>query len=267
MIQALCNGVGASAQTVSLTNGNSSVSIDLSSPAGMSDWLVDGVNFINQQSFLSRTDSRVAAPISSLGAPSISVQIPNALVAIYTGPQFTITTVFALTGGSPGRGPAVVGEQIKIQNTSQTPLNLAFFQFTDFAGNGTAEVGQNAHGVFNQAFIPEGAPGPDEIVFGDTLPGANEGMVGDAAAVMNDLLTVPSFTLAGPEIGTGASALEWDRTLDTNQAVILSGDLDVEELIAIPEPSAMRIGVAGLVLGGLIRIHTGRRQKAGSGRI
>ena len=99
IIQALSGGVSASAQSVSVSNNNSSASIDLSSPAGMSNWLVDGVNILNQQSFLFRTGSGVAAPISSLGAPSVSQSSAMSLNAIYAGPQFTLTAVYSLVGG------------------------------------------------------------------------------------------------------------------------------------------------------------------------
>jgi len=71
-------------------------------------------------------------------------------------------------------------------------------------------------------------------------------MVGDATPVMNDLLTVPSFTLSGPESGTGALALERDRTLGTNQTFIISEDFSLTGITFVPEPSAMCIGVAGV---------------------
>jgi hypothetical protein len=47
--QAPRNGVSAFAQTVSTSNGSSSASIALNSPTGRSDWLVDGVNILDQR--------------------------------------------------------------------------------------------------------------------------------------------------------------------------------------------------------------------------
>src|SRR5260221_14088847 len=48
-------GSSASAQIVTLTSGNSSSQIDLGSQTGMFNWIIDGVNVLNQQSFFSRS--------------------------------------------------------------------------------------------------------------------------------------------------------------------------------------------------------------------
>jgi len=49
-------GSSASAQIVTLTSGNSSSQIDLGSQTGMFNWIIDGVNVLNQQSFFFRTN-------------------------------------------------------------------------------------------------------------------------------------------------------------------------------------------------------------------
>ncbi len=265
VIQALGNGVSASAQTISVSNNNSSASIDLSSPAGMSNWLIDGVNILNQQSFLFRTGSGVATPISSLGAPSVSQPSAMSLNAIYAGPQLTLTTAYSLAGVGPGSGAADMTEQIKIQNTSLTPINLVFFQFANFAGNGNIELGQNSHGLINEAFISGGELGPNESFDDGISPGANEGMVGVAGSVMNDLLTVPGFMLAGPNSGTGAWALEWDRTVGANQSLIISEDISAMGITVAPEPSGLGIGLAWLAVAGIGRVYgTGKWKKKGT---
>ena len=265
VIQALSDGVNASAQTVNVTNNNSSASIDLSSPAGMTNWSVEGVNILNQQSFLFRTGSGVAAPISSLGAPSVSQPSATSLSAIYTGPQFTLTTIYSLVGGGTGSGRADLTEQIKIQNTSVTPLNLGVFQFANFAGNGIIGLGQNSHGLINEAFISGGGLGLNESFDDGISPGANEGMVGAAGTVMNDLLTVPGFALAGPDSGTGAWALEWDRTLGANQSLIVSEDFNVAAITIVPEPSGWRLALTGLAAVVIGRVYgTGKMKKKGA---
>lgn len=258
VIQALCNGVSASAQNVTISNNNSSALIDLSSPAGMSAWRVDGLNILNQQSFLFRTGSGVAAPISSLGAPTVSLPSAMSLNAIYVGPQFTLTTIYTLVGGGPGSGTADMTEQIKIQNTSLTPLNLVFFQFANFAGNGNFELSQNSHGLINEAFTSNGLLDANESLDVGISPGANKGMVGDAATMMNNLSTVPGFTLTGPDVGIGAWALEWDRMISANQSITISEDFNLTGITAVPEPTGLRIALTGLVAAGMVRVH-GRR--------
>jgi hypothetical protein len=265
VIHVLCIGVSASAQTVSVSNNNSSASINLGSPTGMSNWSIDGVNILNQQSFLIRTGSGVAAPISSLGASSVSQPSTMSLNAIYMGPQFTLTTIYSLVGGGPGSGAADLTEQIKILNTSLTPINLVFFQFANFTGNGNIELGQNSHGLINEAFISGGGLGLNESFDDGISPGANEGMVGVAGSVMNDLLTVPGFTLAGPNSGNGAWALEWDRMLGANQSIIISEDFNVSGITVVPEPSGLGIGLVWLAVAGIGRVYgTGKMKKKGA---
>jgi hypothetical protein len=264
IIQALCNGVSASAQTVNVSNNNSSASINLSSPTGMSNWLIDGVNILNQQSFLFRTGSGVAAPISSLGAPSVNQPSTKSLNAIYAGPQFTLTTSYSMVGGGPGSGAADLTEQIRILNTSVTPLNLVFFQFVNFAGNGNIELGQNSHGLINEAFISHGGPGLNESIDAGISPGANKGMVGDAALMMNSLLTVPGFTLGGPDTGIGAWALEWDRMIGANQSITISEDFNVTGIVIAPEPASWRIALIGLAVMGISWVYGGRKRKTKS---
>ncbi len=227
----------------------------------MSQWLVDGVNILNQQSFLFRTASGVAAPISSLGAPTFSQPAAGLLDATYSSPQFTLTTVYSLIGGNPGSGTADIAEQIKIQNTGSTSLPLQFFQFANFAGGGNIVLSQNSRSLLNEAFISNGGMAVNETFDDGISPGADKGMVGDPTSIMSDLTTMPGFTLAGPNTGTGAWALEWDRTLGANQSLIISEDFNVTGITMAPEPSASGLAMTGALVAGFIQVYAGRGGK------
>jgi len=119
--QVLSFGSPASAQIVTLTSGNSSSQIDLGSQAGMFNWVIDGVNVLNQQTFFSRINpagtGASISPYSSFSQPT-----PSLVSATYTSASFNVTTVYSLVGQAPGSGSADIAEQIKIQNNTAAPL-------------------------------------------------------------------------------------------------------------------------------------------------
>ncbi|MDB6063819.1 MAG: dystroglycan-type cadherin-like domain repeat protein, partial [Pedosphaera sp.] len=121
------------AQTYTLTDGNSSVSLTPGSSIGMNNWTVDGQNQLNQQWFYYSVGSAsVAAPISSLALATPVQPSGSLLNTTYTGAGFSLQAVYSLVGGALGSGTSDLGEQIKIQNTSAAPLTFHFFQYADF---------------------------------------------------------------------------------------------------------------------------------------
>src|SRR5882724_4409429 len=113
--QILSSASTASASNT-LTDGNASTTIDLSSAAGMTSWVIDGINVLNQQSFFYRTNpGGVGSSISPL---SLTQLLPNSLSATFAGSGFNVTTVYTLIGGAAGSGTSDISEQIKVQNTT-----------------------------------------------------------------------------------------------------------------------------------------------------
>lgn len=263
VVQFLGSGVTASAQLVALESGNSAAQIWLAGEAGMLNWTTDHINVLNQQSFFIRTDSGTALPINSL-AGVLDFLVPAEMNVTYTGPQLKLTTTYALAGGAPGSGTADLSEQIKIQNTGVTPLSLVFFQFGDFVGSGNVSLNANSHGLLNEASISDVGLVPGVSYDVAVSPGANRGMVGPAWTVLNNLLTVPGFTLSGPTTGTGAFALEWDRVLGAGQSLIVTEDLNVNglELLLVPEPSS--VALAGMGLLAMVMVKRMRKGTTGT---
>ena len=91
-----------SGNIISVTNGNSSISVDLTSPRGMYEWQVDGKNYLFQQWFwyrLGPTNSEVS--IETIGSPVAEVLGGRLLTVRYTNDTLAVEVGYLLTGGSP----------------------------------------------------------------------------------------------------------------------------------------------------------------------
>jgi len=259
--QILSFAAPASAQIVSLANGNSTSQIDLGSSTGMFNWVVDGVNILNQQSFFYRTNpGGVGSSISPL---TITQLIPNSVSATFAGTGFNVTTVYNLIGGANGSGTADMSEQIKVQNNTAAPLVFNFFQYANFAGSGIVELGQNSRGFFNEAFISGGGLVVTENLDTGISPGADDGAVGDPGTILSEITGTPGFNPSGPNSGPGAWVLEWQRTISANGSLIISKDLNAAGvgLAPSPEPPAWSLVSIGLIAFGALKQYRSRRSK------
>src|SRR5262249_16190897 len=95
--------VTAKADVITLTSGNSSATVDLSSQAGMGQWLINRQNQLNQQWFWYRVDGDAPGQqsIDTIGGLSY---VTNAFQvdATYTSARFSLEITYTLLGGSPG---------------------------------------------------------------------------------------------------------------------------------------------------------------------
>ena len=72
---------------------------------------------------------------------------------------------------------------------------------------------------------------------------------------MNELNTVPGYTLNDPNTNTSSSivgpgdvtwAYEWDRTISPGSTFLISKDKALTGVPQVPEPSALALALAGL---------------------
>jgi len=256
--QILSFALPVSAVVNTLTDGNASTVIDLSSPAGMTSWTIDGTNVLHQQSFFYRTNpGGVGSSISPL---SLTQLLPNSLSATFAGVGFNVTTVYTLIGGAAGSGTADISEQIKVQNTTAAPLVFNFFQFANFVGDGTVELGKNSRGFINEAFISGGLVVTENLDTGIS-PGADNGAVGVSTTILGDITGTPGYTPLSPLTGPGAWVLEWERTIGANGSLIISKDLNAAQVTVSPEPPAWSLVSIGLIAFGAIKQYRSRRSK------
>jgi len=226
----------------------------------MTSWVIDGINVLNQQSFFYRTNpGGVGSSISPL---SLTQLLPNSLSATFAGSGFNVTTVYTLIGGAAGSGTSDISEQVKIQNTTSSPLVFNFFQYANFAGSGTVILGQNSRGFFNEAFISGGGLVVTENLDTGISPGANDGQVGAPATILNDITGVAGFNPNDiTTTGQGAWVLEWERTIGANGSLIISKDLNAAGVTVAPEPPAWSLVSIGLIAFGAIKQYRSRRSK------
>ncbi len=232
----------------SLTDGNSSATVENDRIDAMSDWTVDGQKQLFMQSFWYRIgNSGGETPIN--GMPLFAANQPSAnnASAVYQNSQLNIQVSYTLTGGAPGSGASTIHEQVTIKNISGASLNLAFFQFVDFDLNGSpggdTAVLTGSVGAWTGAKQNKGTIRFAEV---GVNPFANFGQVTAGDALINALKDGSPTTLNnlnGPVTGDAMIALEWTRLLASGASLTLIFDKSV----SVPEPSAISLGLLGLI--------------------
>jgi hypothetical protein len=250
------------ADIVTLTSGNSSATVDLSSQAGMGQWLINGQNQLNQQWFWYRFDGGPAGQhsIDTIGNLSY-VNNANQVFATYTAANFSIEVDYTLTGGSPGGSDwtSDITENITINNLTGSTLNFHFFQYSDFAlggtfGGETANIFQNG-GFFSKANVTKAGSQLSETI---DQPLANEAEADIGANTLGRLNSGSNYDLgtaaglnSGPDDNLDATwALQWDFSIDANGSVDVIKDKKLS-VAPVPEPatlSLLGLGCAAFIL-------------------
>jgi len=252
--------VHASPTIVTLTDGGSTATIDLSSSAGMNSWTVNDQNQLNQQWFWYRTDGGLAQPINSIGGLQYQVIGNNVLDAIYQNNQLSVEITYTLTGGGVNSGSADMTEQIMAVNLSGSAFDLNFYQYSNFNLLGVANDNvQIFGGPGNYNYVRQwnGSTAIQEAV---TAPSAFYAEAAVVNQTLNEFGSVPNLTLngnltAGP--GDVTWALQWDSTLAAN-----GGEFDLTKdkslsISVVPEPASTALAVVGglCLVGWTVRRH------------
>ncbi len=238
------------AQTVTLTDGNSSASLDLGGGLGMYDWSVNGAPQLKQQWFYYRIgDSGPQLPINAAGTLSYDQYgLPNFVNIIYTAPAFSIQVNYSLAGG--GYGQSDITENISINNTSGGSLTgFHFFQYSDFDLAGS-QFGDSVHitgvpGAFTQA---KQVKGPLQVSETITLPyAAGAEVSGVTDGILNKLLSIPGYTLNNTTSASGdaAWAYEWVFDLGAGAGMDILKDKRLS-VVPVPEPAVLALFGLGL---------------------
>jgi hypothetical protein len=236
------------AAVYTLTDGNSSFTVDPFSQAGAYGWVVDGTSVLYQQWFwysaggteasidtlplISATPSGAAELTLLYGSTNHSTGKPN---------NFTVSIQYTLTGEEADTFTSDVGETIAITNYSGQALPFKFFQYSDFDLSAADTVVIDPSLRFVDQY-PDSTglmvgettdtPKPSHAEannFSNTLTKLNTGV-----AHLDDILT------AGP--GNVTWAFEWDKTLTAsgmNSALIISKDKNLAPVPTVPEPAAI----------------------------
>jgi hypothetical protein len=244
-----CAVTALNAQIVTLTDKNSTASINTSSQAGMYSWNVEpgGVSQLAQQWFWYRVGNGQQYSIDTISAPIIS-STANSLVTTYMNNSFSISITYSLTGAGIGTGQADIQEGIQITNrNASSPLNLSFFEYNHFTLNGPSGGAATLSMDTSSALQ---SVGPNQIAEGIVAPDASHheaNTFGGLTSTLYNLNSTPGYNLNDNSSASGdvTWAFQWDFSVVGSQSIQKDKLLSIQ---FVPEPSVAGLAALGLGL-------------------
>lgn len=248
---AVAVSVPAGAAPVALSDWNSQVIIDPN--AGITDWVVDGVDHMTQEWFWYRVDSPAGAGTreTALIRPVSQSNTANYAQFTYVADGLQFDLQFLLTGGSERSYNSDIAESVRVKNISQDVRKLNLFEYTnlDLTAGAADDMGQFVNGNT----IRQWDNITESIVAAAPIPAAWEiGLNPSILAKLNDA-KADNLANSAPMVGPGDVewAFQWTATLKPGQTFLMSKDKLIQ---LVPEPGslvALGTGLAGLT--GLLR--------------
>lgn len=253
-VTAMLLAAGASAQVVTIADGNSEADFDLTS-GGQFNWFVDGLDEIFNQDFYFRaggmTDELSVTATALVGHQLtdtnffVDPRVDTLFVRHFdaaTGLEFDIR--YSLSGGSPGSRSADLAEQITIRNVGQSATDVSFFQYVDFdlGGDAAGDFGEILNG--RVAFQGDATAGISvtETVVTPAPSFFDMKEFPDIIALFSDGLPTTLSNDPGPAAGDLSWAFQWNFTLAPGETFLISKDK-----LIVPAPGAVALlGLAGL---------------------
>jgi hypothetical protein len=240
----------ASAAPLTVSNGNSSITVIPDSVFGLSSWLVSGVENIFEQGYWFRLpDPGYEQPIRNLPLLSADAGISatNEINVHFGDSSLLADLRYKLLGGTPGRFSSKIEESVTLTNRTANPIPLNFFAETDLDLNGDAEGDL----IFGNVVKMTQRDRVTAIIHANPTPDAFQ-----IAAFPDLFLALDDFSPTnldntgspfGP--GDGTFAWQWNLVIPAGGVAEISIDKQI-----IPEP-----GTAGFLLLGLICLLSLRR--------
>jgi hypothetical protein len=239
----------AKAQIFSASNFGSSISVNVGPGGGLQQWMVGGINQVDQQWLYYRIGA--GGPqygidhISS--TPTVNTSTAGQIDVTYDNGSYSAEVKYLMTGSSD------INETIVFNNHSGSALDLHLFDYSDFDINGS-DVGQSLLWFHKGVVIPTtnsflqtlGGFTLNNTVTSSPLsnPTRYEADATTGTLLMN--LTNGNYTLnnvasAGP--GDANGALEWDLSLASGSSLTISKLVSLQ----VPEPSSVALVGLGLL--------------------
>lgn len=247
-----CFAGASNAAITALHDRNTSVNVnDSGTLAGMTDFVVDGVDNLFLQGFWFRTagmnnEANVGTlPLTGFSAidtnPFVDARV-DTLALQYSGAGFTIEPTWTVRGGAFGSNTGDVLETIVIRNTntSGAPLAITFFQYSDFDLNGSvADDSVEILGpLFNTARQTDGQASLSETVVTPQPTRWQVDSFPNIVNMLNDGVVDNLSNNAGP-IGPGdlTWAFQWDFVIPAGGSVSINKD----KRVVVPTPGVMSL--------------------------
>ena len=227
---------------ITLQDKNSIIQIDPTTESGMFSWSVDETNQIFQHWFwLSAASNSDQASLDNFGMTSGVLNAPNVVTLNYPVPGLSVSIGFVLTGGTIGSQRSDLTENFMIQNITNIPVTLHFFEYADFdladiadqdtvSFPGTKSAVQEGKGMMMTEAIQGPAPNYWEAGWYDITLTKLDGNT--------PLILADKFIPQAP--GDQTYAYEWATNLNPGQSFVLNLKKSIQ-----PVPVQLSITLTG----------------------
>jgi len=270
----LCAGSVVQSKADLYTIAARDTSLQIDTAGGLSQWIIDGANQLNEQSFYYSLGSSPAASIYTIGlasTPSLTTNISKTTISLnttYANSVISVGTLFSLQSSPVGSGKAALSQTLTINNLSLTSQVFHFYQYSDFdlggvSGSQSVQFSSNGSGQQYQVVqtglngviltglvtsVTGGSAVQSEVQAG-LFDGTRFGLGGGGSVTLNN---TPA---AGP--GDVVYAYEWDATLAPGTSITIS-----EIQTVVPEPASAALFACGTLAAALLC----RRRQSGRSR-
>ena len=246
----------APAALVTMADGSSVVQLDPATEELSNAWTVEGINHLRQQGYWYRLgDAGPEMPLPSLGPCRVTPLDTNddGLVDFvrlkYTAASLPLSAeiVYTLIGGTEGSYTSDMGEGIRWVNTGRTPIDVRFFEYSDFNLNGEPEGDKIVIRGGNTATQTKGALALCETVVTPPPTHFQAAPLGEILDALRDGRPTTLTDYAGPVTGDATWAFQWDFALGGGDTYVISRDTRLD---LVPEPATLALlglGAVGLL--------------------
>ncbi len=249
----------AHATSYTLTDLNSSITVDPTSQDGISAWKVDGVNQLYQQWFWGREGS--TGPEHSLDsltllnakATDTNFNPGNDTLSLLYGDgtttadsSLTVALHLSLAGGAAGSRTSDLNTQAMFSNLTDSPVTLHIFQYSDFdlsdnSDNDTATA-PNANTIIQS----DGGM----ILTDSAAPTPSKWQIGPYSGLLDSLNDSGPTGLTDSGSGTVGDATyarQWDFTLPPKGSGGATVGFSLDQHLSVPDPGTVLLLAAGML--------------------